>query len=38
MTLNKAAGEFQPEAYPLGYVEDWDEPRTQLGVVFSILR
>jgi len=24
----KAAGESQPEAYPLGYVEDCNEPRT----------
>ena len=33
---NKAAGERQPQAYPLGYVEDWIEPRTQFAVVFSI--
>ena len=38
MTSNKAAGENKPEAYPLGYVEDFFEPRTQLGVIFSILR
>jgi hypothetical protein len=25
---SKAAGESKPEAYPLGYVEDFDEPRT----------
>jgi hypothetical protein len=31
MTSNKAAGELQPEAYPLGYVEDCFEPRTQVG-------
>jgi hypothetical protein len=24
-----------PEAYPLGYVEDVDEGRTKLGIVFS---
>jgi len=24
----KAAGESKPEAYHLGYVEDFDEPRT----------
>jgi hypothetical protein len=34
---NEAAGESQPEAYPLGYVEDCDEPRTKLGAFFSIL-
>src|SRR5919106_6741300 len=34
---NKAAGEQQPEAYPLGYVEDCSEPRTQLEAFFSIL-
>jgi hypothetical protein len=38
MTSNKAAGTLQPETYPLGYVEDFDELRTQLGVMFSILR
>jgi hypothetical protein len=27
---SKAAGESKPEAYPLGYVEDFDEPRTKL--------
>jgi len=27
---SKAAGESNPEAYPLGYVEDLDEPRTKL--------
>ena len=32
---NEAAGESQPEAYPLGYVEDLFEVRTQLGVCFS---
>ncbi len=26
-----------PEAYPLGYVEDVDEVRTKLGVVFISL-
>ena len=34
---NKAAGESEPEAYPLGYVEDFVDPRTKLGSVFSIL-
>ena len=34
---NKAAGEKKPEAYPLGYVEDFFEPRTKLTGFFSIL-
>jgi hypothetical protein len=34
---SKAAGESKPEAYPQGYVEDFDEPRTKLGAIFSIL-
>ena len=34
---NKAAGESQPEAYPLGYVKDFDDPRTTLGIVFTSL-
>ena len=34
---SKAAGESKPEAYPLGYVEDFDEPRTMLAGFFSIL-
>ena len=29
-TALQAAGESKPEAYPLGYVEDFDEPRTKL--------
>lgn len=33
---NKAAGESKPEAYPPGYVEDFDEPRTTLEGVFII--
>ena len=32
---NKAAGESKPQAYPLGYVEDFDDPRTQLAATFS---
>jgi hypothetical protein len=32
---NKAAGEAKPEAYPLGYVEDLADPRTQLDGFFS---
>ena len=35
--VSKAAGESKPEAYPLGYVEDFDEPRTKLANFFSIL-
>jgi len=31
---SKAAGELKPEAYPQGYVEDFDEPRTQLAGFF----
>ena len=34
---SKAAGESKPEAYPLGYVEDFDESRTKLADFFSIL-
>jgi len=34
---SKAAGESKPEAYPLGYVEDFDDPRTTLADFFSIL-
>jgi len=34
---SKAAGESKPEAYPLGYVEDFDESRTPLADCFSIL-
>jgi hypothetical protein len=34
---SKAGGESKPEAYPLGYVEDFDEPRTLLADFFSIL-
>ena len=33
----KAAGESKPEAYPLGYVQDFDEPRTMLADFFSSL-
>ncbi len=28
-SCNKAAGELKPEAYPQGYVEDFNELRTQ---------
>jgi hypothetical protein len=34
---SKAAGESNPEAYPRGYVEDFDEPRTKQADFFSIL-
>ena len=33
--VNEATGEKTPEAYPLGYVEDFFEPRTKLGARFS---
>jgi hypothetical protein len=29
--------ESKPEAYPQGYVEDFDEPRTPLAGIFGIL-
>ena len=35
--VGKAGGESKPEAYPLGYVEDFDELRTKLADCFSIL-
>lgn len=35
-TSRKAAGESKPEAYPPGYVEDFDETRTQREAVFNI--
>jgi hypothetical protein len=35
--VSKAAGESKPEAYPQGYVADFDEPRTMLAAFFSIL-
>jgi hypothetical protein len=34
---SKAADESKPEAYPQGYVEDFDESRTPLAGFFSIL-
>lgn len=36
--IHKAAGEAKPQAYLLGYVEDFDEPRTKLGTFFGILK
>jgi hypothetical protein len=35
--VSKAAVESKPEAYPLGYVEEFDDPRTTLEEFFSIL-
>ncbi len=35
--VSKAAGESKPEAYPQGYVEDFNETRTKLAEFFSIL-
>jgi hypothetical protein len=35
--FSKAAGESKPEAYPLGYVEDFDDPRTTLAAFFNTL-
>jgi hypothetical protein len=37
-SVSKAAGEQEPEAYPLGYVEDSCKLRTKLADFFSILR
>ncbi len=34
---SEARGKSKPEAYPQGYVEDFDEPRTKLADFFSIL-
>jgi hypothetical protein len=34
---SKAAASEDPEAYPLGYVEDLSEARTPLAELFSIL-
>ena len=36
--FSKAAGESKPEAYPLGYVEDFDELRTKLAGFSDILQ
>ena len=36
MVASEAAGEKNPEAYPLGYVEEFFELRTKLGAIFSI--
>ena len=37
MASSKARGEREPEAYPLGYVEDSFELRTTLEDIFTIL-
>lgn len=37
MASNKAAGDGPTAGVALGYVEDGDKPRTQLGSIFSIL-
>jgi len=36
-SASKAAGKKKPQAYSLGYVEDFFLPRTLLGTFFSIL-
>jgi hypothetical protein len=36
MASSKARGEEEPEAYPLGYVEDYFELRTKLEGIFTI--
>ena len=35
--LQQGAGTLKSEAYLLGYVEDFNLPRTKLGAFFSIL-
>ena len=35
--FSKAAGKSKPEAYLLGYVEDFEVPRTLLAGFFSVL-
>ena len=35
--VSKAAGDSKPEAYPQGYVEDFDETRTKLAGFLIIL-
>lgn len=36
--IHKAAGEAKAQTYRIGYVEDFDEPRTKLRTFFSILK
>ena len=35
--LPAVAGKENPEAYPLGYVEEFSDPRTPLDAFFNIL-
>ena len=35
--IQQGRGESKPEAYLLGYVEDFDELRTKLATIFNIL-
>jgi len=35
---NEAVGEKTPEVYPLGYIEDFFEPRTKLQAFFTRLK
>jgi hypothetical protein len=37
VSSSKAAASEDPEAYPLGYVEDLSDARTMLAELFSIL-
>ena len=37
MACSRARDEKEPEVYPLGYVEDFFEPRTQLKDIFTIV-
>jgi hypothetical protein len=37
MPSSKAAASEEPEAYPLGYIEDLSDVRTKLADFFSIL-
>lgn len=36
IVASETAGEKNPEAYPLEYVEEFFEPRTKLEAIFSI--
>ncbi len=36
MVAGEATDEKNPEAHPLGYVEEFFEPRTKLEAIFSI--
>jgi len=37
MAVQRGRSERRPEAYPQGYVEDLNDARTKLAVIFSIL-